>query len=238
MNSETQCCRAIAHILLVVETGIPKLTCPVDPSDSLDTDGVIDLLHQWAGLIAVEEPDGPLTDINVGPKAHEALLAVELGCVRGNAIPEATVDRGLGGVEHGDRLAAGLVQIGKLLAHHRREDPSTPVCRGDADPRDACNRLHSTRNRHGPRVDCHTCDWRIAIERCDCALEFDGRSFVLEVRIAPVLAVGVGDHVGPRLELVGAYGTEWIWISHIDCCHFPCVNFPMKLVDFCTAHLS
>src|SRR5258708_37830074 len=217
MNSETQCCRAIAHMLLVVETGIPKLTCSVDAYDSVDTDGVIDLLHQWAGLIAVEEPDGSLTASNVGPKAHEALLAVELGCVRGNAIPEATVDRGLGGVEHSDRLAAGLVQAGKLLAHHRREDSSTPVCRGDADPRDACNRLHSTRNRHGPRVDCRTCDWLRAIERCDCALEFDGRSFVLEVRIAPVLAVGISDHVGPSLELVGAYWTERIEISQLYC---------------------
>src|SRR5260370_29418006 len=147
MNSETQCCRAIAHMLLVVETGIPKLTCPVDPSDSLDTDGVVDLLHQWVGLIAVEEPDGSLTALNVGPKAHEALLAVELGCVRGNAIPEATVDLGLGGVEHSDRLAAGLLQIGKLLAHPRREDSSPPECRGDRDPCDTCMRLLHTRQR-------------------------------------------------------------------------------------------
>jgi hypothetical protein len=68
VNGETQRRRAVAHVPLAVQAGIAEPARPVDPDDRVEADHVVDLLHQRAGIPAAEQPDSPVTDVDVDRK--------------------------------------------------------------------------------------------------------------------------------------------------------------------------
>jgi hypothetical protein len=173
MDGEAQRRTSVACALAVGEPRLPELPRPVDPPDRSTAHGLVDLLQQRPGLLSAEQADHPVAEVGTGTHGHEPLVSPDLGHVAGDAVPEAAVDRGFGGIEGGDRLAALVVQVGELLAHHRGEDAATPVGGQDRDQRDAGDGRDPAGDGHDAAVDRCAADNLLTVVGGDRAVGFE-----------------------------------------------------------------